>query len=79
MSDDGPPTERLHLACQAADEETIAHFHAATVAAGGRNNGGPGERSYHPGYYSAYVLDPDGNNWKLSITAPPGAPLRPSS
>jgi catechol 2,3-dioxygenase-like lactoylglutathione lyase family enzyme len=37
-------------------------FHAAALAAGGRDHGAPGERPYHPGYYAAFVLDPDGNN-----------------
>jgi len=38
-------------------------FHKAALAAGGKDNGGPGERAhYHPGYYGAFVLDPDGNN-----------------
>ena len=40
----------------------VDRFHAAALAAGGRDNGAPGERSYHPGYYAAFVLDPDGNN-----------------
>jgi catechol 2,3-dioxygenase-like lactoylglutathione lyase family enzyme len=62
VSADGPVTERLHIAFQAPDEETVQSFHAAALGAGGRDNGAPGERSYHPGYYSAYVLDPDGNN-----------------
>ena len=62
VSDDGPPTSGLHVAFQAADPETVDRFHEAAIAAGGRDNGGPGERSYHPGYYGAYVLDPDGTN-----------------
>jgi catechol 2,3-dioxygenase-like lactoylglutathione lyase family enzyme len=62
VSADGPVTERLHIAFQAPDEETVQRFHAAALAAGGRDNGAPGERNYHPGYYSAYALDPDGNN-----------------
>lgn len=62
ISADQPPTERLHLAFQAPDRETVHRFHAAALAAGGRDNGGPGEREYHPGYYAAYVLDPDGHN-----------------
>jgi len=57
-----PLTGRCHLAFQAADAETVAAFHAAGLAAGGRDNGAPGERSYHPGYYAAFLLDPDGNN-----------------
>jgi catechol 2,3-dioxygenase-like lactoylglutathione lyase family enzyme len=62
VSADGPVTEGLHIAFQAPDEETVQRFHAAALGAGGRDNGAPGERSYHPGYYSAYALDPDGNN-----------------
>jgi catechol 2,3-dioxygenase-like lactoylglutathione lyase family enzyme len=62
VSADAEPTERLHLAFQAPDRETVHRFHEAALAAGGRDNGGPGERHYHPGYYSAYALDPDGNN-----------------
>jgi catechol 2,3-dioxygenase-like lactoylglutathione lyase family enzyme len=62
VSADGPPTGNLHLALQAADEETVRRFHEAALAAGGRDNGGPGERRYHPGYYAAFALDPDGNN-----------------
>jgi catechol 2,3-dioxygenase-like lactoylglutathione lyase family enzyme len=61
-SDDGEPTEQLHLAFQARDRETVDRFYDAAIAGGGRDNGSPGERSYHPGYYAAYVLDPDGNN-----------------
>jgi catechol 2,3-dioxygenase-like lactoylglutathione lyase family enzyme len=52
----------VHLALQAADRATVDRFHAAALAAGGRDNGAPGVRSYHPGYYAAFVLDPDGNN-----------------
>jgi catechol 2,3-dioxygenase-like lactoylglutathione lyase family enzyme len=62
VSGDGPATGNLHIAFQAADEETVRRFHAAALAAGGRDNGAPGERQYHPGYFSAYALDPDGNN-----------------
>jgi len=56
------PVSRIHLAFQAPDRETVAAFHRAALAAGGQDNGPPGERSYHPGYYGAFVLDPDGNN-----------------
>ena len=57
-----PLTSGLHLAFQAAARDAIHRFHAAALAAGGRDNGAPGERSYHPGYYAAFALDPDGNN-----------------
>ncbi len=56
------PTTRVHLAFQANSWEDIARFHAAAIANGGTDNGKPGHRDYHPGYYAAYVLDPDGNN-----------------
>jgi catechol 2,3-dioxygenase-like lactoylglutathione lyase family enzyme len=62
VSDDSEPTRGMHIAFQAPDEETVVRFHEAGLAAGGTDNGGPGERSYHPGYYSAYLLDPDGTN-----------------
>jgi catechol 2,3-dioxygenase-like lactoylglutathione lyase family enzyme len=62
VSADGPPTSGLHLAFQTEDRGTVDRFHVAALAAGGRDNGAPGERHYHPGYYAAYTLDPDGNN-----------------
>ena len=58
----GELTGRHHLAFQARDRATVDAFHRAALAAGGRDNGAPGERDYHPGYYAAFVLDPDGNN-----------------
>ncbi|HEV8685953.1 MAG TPA: adenylate/guanylate cyclase domain-containing protein [Gaiellaceae bacterium] len=61
-SDDKEPTSGLHLAFQARDRDAVNRFYDAALAAGGRDNGKPGERDYHPGYYAAYVLDPDGNN-----------------
>jgi catechol 2,3-dioxygenase-like lactoylglutathione lyase family enzyme len=61
--DGRPPTEHLHLAFPAPDNETVAEFHRVATAAGYRDNGGPGERPiYHPGYFGALVFDPDGNN-----------------
>lgn len=58
----GVLTGRHHLAFQARDREMVEAFHRAALAAGGKDNGAPGERAYHPGYYAAFVLDPDGNN-----------------
>jgi catechol 2,3-dioxygenase-like lactoylglutathione lyase family enzyme len=52
----------VHLAFQAKDRSAVDRFHAAGLAAGGRDNGAPGERGYHAGYYAAFLLDPDGNN-----------------
>jgi catechol 2,3-dioxygenase-like lactoylglutathione lyase family enzyme len=59
----GTPTEQLHMAFGTDDDGDVERFHQAATDAGYRSNGGPGERArYHPGYYAAYVLDPDGNN-----------------
>jgi catechol 2,3-dioxygenase-like lactoylglutathione lyase family enzyme len=58
----GSLTGRHHLAFQARDEAMVQAFHKAALARGGRDNGAPGPRKYHPGYYAAFVLDPDGNN-----------------
>jgi catechol 2,3-dioxygenase-like lactoylglutathione lyase family enzyme len=56
-------TEHVHLAFPATSNETVDAFHRAALEAGHRDNGAPGERAvYHPGYYAAFVLDPDGNN-----------------
>lgn len=58
----GALTGRHHLAFQARDRAMVDAFHAAALAHGGRDNGAPGVRPYHPDYYAAFVLDPDGNN-----------------
>jgi len=58
----GRLTGRHHLAFQAKDRAAVEAFHKAGLAAGGTDNGAPGERPYHPGYYAAFLLDPDGNN-----------------
>lgn len=55
-------TPVTHIAFLAPNQEAVRAFHQAALAAGGRDNGGPGPRPYHDGYYSAFVLDPDGNN-----------------
>jgi catechol 2,3-dioxygenase-like lactoylglutathione lyase family enzyme len=53
----------VHLAFKAINHDAVDAFHAAGLAAGGTDNGAPGPRPiYHPGYYGAFVLDPDGNN-----------------
>jgi catechol 2,3-dioxygenase-like lactoylglutathione lyase family enzyme len=60
---DGEPTSPFHVAFSATDRAAVDAFHAAAVAAGHPDNGAPGERPvYHPGYYGAFVLDPDGHN-----------------
>lgn len=58
-----PRSGPLHVAFTAPDRATVDRFHTAALAAGGRDNGAPGLRPhYHPDYYGAFVLDPDGNN-----------------
>ncbi|MEE3625098.1 VOC family protein [Nitrospirillum sp. BR 11752] len=53
----------LHICFAAEDRKTVDAFHAAALAAGGRDNGAPGLRPhYHPNYYGAFILDPDGHN-----------------
>ena len=59
---DGKLTGRVHMAFQARDRAAVETFHKAGLKAGGEDNGAPGERPYHPGYYAAFLIDPDGNN-----------------
>jgi catechol 2,3-dioxygenase-like lactoylglutathione lyase family enzyme len=66
------PGEPVHVAF-AADRPTVDAFHAAALAAGATDNGAPGVREmYHPGYYGAFVLDPDGHNIEAVCHRPPG-------
>ena len=62
VQDERPPTENVHIAFPAEDNAQVEEFHRVVTSAGYRDNGPPGERSYHAGYYGAFVLDPDGNN-----------------
>jgi catechol 2,3-dioxygenase-like lactoylglutathione lyase family enzyme len=63
VRDERPLTEHVHLAFPTHDDATVRAFHAAALAAGYEDNGGPGERPvYHQGYFGAFVLDPDGHN-----------------
>ena len=66
---DTVPTH-IHLAFQAKDRPTVDAFYRAALAAGGTDNGAPGERFYHPGYYAAFNLDPDGNNIEAVFHGP---------
>ena len=60
---EGPVTEHLHLAFGVDSRQAVAAFHEAGLRAGGQDNGQPGERPiYHPGYWGAFIVDPDGNN-----------------
>ena len=59
----GPAASGTHVAFEAPSTDVVDAFHTAALAAGAQDNGGPGKREiYHPNYYGAYVLDPDGNN-----------------
>jgi len=68
--DVGEQASHVHVAFQAADRETVARWYEAGLKAGGKDNGGPGERDYHPGYYAAFLLDPDGNNIEAVFHGP---------
>ncbi len=62
QADANAPPSHVHLAFAARSRAEVEAFHAAGLQAGGKDNGAPGLRDYHPGYYAAYLLDPDGNN-----------------
>ena len=67
------PDSGTHVAFRVEDRATVDAFHEAALAAGGRDNGGPGVREiYHPTYYGAFVLDPDGNNVEAVCHGEPG-------
>lgn len=61
---------KIHIAFQASDRECVHRFYSAAIESGGVDNGPPGERTYHPGYYAAYVFDPDGNNIEAVFHGP---------
>ncbi len=59
----GKASEPIHIAFVAENREEVNHFYEAAISAGAKDNGKPGLREhYHPNYYSAFVLDPDGHN-----------------
>jgi catechol 2,3-dioxygenase-like lactoylglutathione lyase family enzyme len=68
----GTPNEpRVHVAFRASSKAVVDAFYSAALAAGGRDNGAPGPRpQYHPGYYGAFVLDPDGHNIEAVFHGP---------
>ncbi len=66
----GALTGRVHLAFQAAGVEQVRACYEAGIAAGGKDNGAPAPRPYHPGYFAAYLLDPDGNNIEVVFHGP---------
>jgi catechol 2,3-dioxygenase-like lactoylglutathione lyase family enzyme len=66
----GKLTGRVHLAFQAPDKASVTAAYEAGLAAGGKDNGTPGDRPYHPGYHAAFLLDPDGNNIEAVFHGP---------
>ncbi|AFY00154.1 VOC family protein [Bdellovibrio bacteriovorus] len=66
----GKLTGRTHLAFQAKDRDMVKKFYEVALKSGGQDNGAPGERPYHPGYFAAFVLDPDGNNIEAVFHGP---------
>ena len=64
-----PAVTGVHVAFVAKSEDEVKAFHAAGCAAGGKDNGAPGPRDYAPGYYAAFVIDPDGNNIEAALRA----------
>ena len=66
----GAITGRMHFAFQAKNREAVERFHSVALSAGGVDNGKPGERPYHPGYFAAFVTDPDGNNIEAVFHGP---------
>ena len=71
IGEGGPLDGRLHVAFAAQDRAAVRAFYETALAAGGRDNGPPGVREiYHPTYYGAFVLDPDGHNVEAVCHAP---------
>lgn len=67
----GPAPSRVHIALTASSRPVVENFYQTALAAGGRDNGPPGLREhYHPNYYGAFVLDPDGHNIEAVCRAP---------
>lgn len=70
MSSTKELTGRVHLAFATRDKALVEKAYRAGLEAGGKDNGAPGDRPYHPGYYAAFLLDPDGNNIEIVFHGP---------
>lgn len=71
LSQGEPPSSPLHIAFAAKNRAEVDAFHAAALAAGGKDNGAPGLRPhYHPNYYGAFAIDPDGHNIEAVCHSP---------
>jgi catechol 2,3-dioxygenase-like lactoylglutathione lyase family enzyme len=66
----GELTGRTHLAFATRDQAMVQRVYEAGLSAGGKDNGKPGPRPYHPGYYAAFLVDPDGNNIEIVYHGP---------
>ncbi len=74
IGQDEAVTKGVHLAFASRDRRSVDAFHAAALKAGGKDNGAPGIRKdYHPHYYGAFVLDPEGNNIEAVCHDPEGS------
>lgn len=72
VADEGRARAGTHVAFRAADRERVDAFHAAGVAAGGKDDGAPGLRpQYHAHYYAAFLIDPEGNRIEAVCHEPP--------
>jgi catechol 2,3-dioxygenase-like lactoylglutathione lyase family enzyme len=71
------PPRGSHLCFRAGDRGAVDAFHAAALAAGGRDDGKPGPRHYHAAYYAAFVLDPDGHRIEAVCHAPEAPAIEP--
>ena len=73
LAEENPTSGMMHIALVATSRTAVDAFHAAAIGAGGTDNGPPGLRPhYHPDYYAAFVLDPDGHNIEAVCHAPDG-------
>lgn len=71
LTEENATTGLMHIALRAKRRADVEAFHAAAIGAGGTDNGSPGLRPhYHPDYYAAFVLDPDGHNIEAVCHAP---------
>jgi len=72
LTQDADNVRSMHFAFHTKDRKAVDGFYAAALSAGARDNGPPGVRKdYHPTYYAAFVLDPDGHNVEVVCHAPP--------
>ena len=70
----GEPNKQMHIAFSAENRDEVNQFYKAALEAGGKDNGAPGIREmYHPNYYGAFVIDPNGHNIEAVCHKPENA------